>query len=153
MKFDDQAVCLFTSGLMAGLGGAITITAVPAIKATCDPLPAWKRLYKNGSKAALTLIFTTTGLAIKRFMKTEDSRYLLLAGTTFLIAPYTIVFMKKTNDELFSIRDNRYREDEEEETRVRRLITKWDKLQYTRTALGLLGFAINIWIACKKMKS
>jgi len=86
-------------------------------------------------------------------MKTDDSRYLLAAGSFFIIAPYTMLLMMKTNKELFSIKDSKYREDEEEESRVRRLISKWNKLQYGRTALGVLGFAINVWIVCKKMKS
>ncbi|CAL8074069.1 unnamed protein product [Orchesella dallaii] len=152
MKFNDNAVCLVTSGLMAGLGTTISIVAVPSIKATSDPLPSWKRLYKNGSKCAISMILTTTGLAIKCFLKTEDNRYLLMAGTSVIIIPYTILLMKPTNDALFAIKDNKYREDEEEETKVRKLITKWDKLQYGRTALGLLAFCINVWIVCKKCK-
>lgn len=152
MKFNDRAVCLFTSGLLAGAGTAISIMAVPCIKATSDPLPSWKRLYKNGSKFAVSMIIATSGMAVKLFMKTEDSRYLLVSGTTFLIMPYTILLMKPVNDALFAVKDSKYRESDDDEGYVRKLITKWDKLQYGRTALGLLGFAINVWIVSKKCK-
>ncbi len=152
MKFNDRAVCVVASGLLAGTGTAITILAVPMIKATSDPLPSWKRLYKNGSKLAIATNIAASGLAVKLFMKTEDPRYLLVVGTFSLIIPYTLLVMKPVNDALFSFKDNKYRENEEDETTVRKLITKWDKLQYVRTTLGLLGFAINVWIVCKKCK-
>lgn len=124
---------------------------IPAIKASSDPLPSWKRLYKNGSKMGFTLIITTAGLAVKSFMKTEDSRYLLVAGCVSLVIPYTYAIMP-TNEALLSMKENKYRETEEDEDKVRKLITKWDKLQYGRTALSLLAFGINVWILTKKVK-
>lgn len=151
MKINDAALCLYSSGLLAGFQATITGVVVPTIKATSDPLPGFKRMYKNGSKIAISLIVVTSGLGLKCFTKTEDVRYLLLAGTELLIPIYTFLIVP-TNKELFGIKDGKYLEEDGEEDRVRKLITKWDKLHYGRVALAMLGFAINAWIVCKKVK-
>lgn len=148
----DRALCLFTSGMVAGAGTSITMMSVPSIKASSDPLPAWKKLYKIGSKFVPAMILVTSGVAIKLYLKTEDNRYLAVAGSNLLIVPYTILFMKSTNDALFAIEDNEYRENNQEEEKVRKLIKSWATLQCGRTTLGLVGFVITILIGVKKCK-
>lgn len=146
----DRALCLFTSGMVAGVSTGITMISVPSIKASSDPLPSWKKLYKIGSKFVPAMILVTSGVAIKLFLKTDDNRYLAVAGSNLVIIPYTLLFMKPTNDALFAIKDNEYKENGEDE--VRKLIKSWATLQCGRTTLGLLGFAITILIGVKKCK-
>jgi len=153
LELNEQALATLTSGLMAGLGVALSFVAVPAIKASSDPLPAWKMVYKNGSKIALTSIFITTGAGIRLYLKSEDIRYAIMSGMIFSIAPYTLVFMKPTNSALFAIEDESSRRDKGEMSKVRRLISKWNQLQYVRTALGLGAFVLNVLLISKKLSA
>jgi hypothetical protein len=151
MKINERTLATLSSGLLAGMGSTLTLIAVPAIKASNDPLPSWKMLYKTGSKFAISNIIITTAAGIQCFLKTEDVRYALMSGLSFAIIPYTLLFMKPTNDSLFAIDDNLSRTNKEDESRVRKLIAKWDKLQYGRTILGLSAFFVNVMILYKKI--
>jgi len=153
LKINEKALATLSSGIMAGFGAALTFVAVPAIKDCNDPLPAWKRLYKAGSKFAITSIIITTGAGIRCYGKTDDIRYLLMSGVALAIVPYTLLLMKPTNDALFAIEDSSSRTNKEDESKVRQLISKWNRLQYGRTALGLGAFFINVLIVYKKVKN
>lgn len=76
---------LLGSGFLAGLGATLNIVGVPALRESKDPLPAWKKTYNNGKNMAVTLIFYTSGMALKAYSRTQDNRFLYVAGTTLLM--------------------------------------------------------------------
>ena len=123
------------------MGTCINFAGVPAIQNSHDPLPAWRMLYARGKKFALISIATTSVTALTIFYKKGDLRYLTCAGLSLLIIPYTLKFMKPTNDALFELKDSN-----PEETRktAKRLITTWSGLQWVRTVLSISVFVIGI---------
>ena len=94
-----------------------------------------------GLYIAITCILTTAVTGIHIFYKKGDLRYLVCAGLSLLVIPYTIKFMKPTNDALFALKGSN-----PEQTKVesKRLLTTWSGLQWVRTALGVAVFAIGV---------
>lgn len=136
-----------SSALFAGLGASITFVAVPAIYASKDPLTVWKTVYSRGARIAVPnlLISTGTGLAcyVNSMKQTEcgcgDFGYLLAAGLSFAVIPYTLLFMQPTNDVLMGSNEKT------PPAEINRLINKWEKLQWFRTAVGAAVFVFAVY--------
>ena len=121
------------------MGTTINLVVVPALKASTDPVPAWRTVYNNGKNLALNMaISAATGYYL--YAAEGYKRWLAAAILNSLVIPYTLFFMKPTNDALFAVKYKAGDVTTEEKS----LLRKWGKLQWGRTLLGLGAFLIGI---------
>jgi len=142
------SVLTVSTGIFSGMSIAINGICVPAALASSDPLPAWARTYKNGSKIALSCIGTSVLTSVGCYLNSEnDTRYLMVAVMSGSVAIYTLLFIKPINDSLFAIRDE---EKPRMDTTIRSSIRQWNSWQWGRTALSSAAFLTTVWITFSK---
>ena len=123
------------------MGATLNLAAVPAILATTDPIPAWKAVYQRGKTIAFLTIFTSAPAALYLFYKKGDLRFLASATLNILVVPFTLKFMKPTNDALFALKRVKPEEIGKAE---RKLLVTWSGLQWVRTVLAISAFGFGL---------
>src|SRR5207237_251894 len=97
----------------------------------------------RGSKIAVSCLIcsSVTGLLafIDKGMTTENSGFLAAGTLSFLIMPYTGIFMVPINNTLFSI------DDKTEPKKVTEIIETWAQRHWVRTLVGLTAFTITVF--------
>lgn len=129
---------------------SICFIAVPVVLDTASDssqlLPQWARIFHYGHRimpamAAGTLLLYSYTSATQHGGQ-KDWRLLALAGvTTMSIAPFTWIFMRRTNCELFQLGAQPKAAEME---RVRKLVVQWTWLHFTRSLLPLAGMVMGV---------
>jgi hypothetical protein len=105
-------------------------------------LPVWRTTYKRGSKLAVTSLILSSSTALACYARAEGEGrfgFLIISGLSFAVIPYTVLFMKPTNDALFATTDKAANDE------ITALVSKWAKLQWVRTGLGLAAFILTVY--------
>ncbi|KAI9317026.1 hypothetical protein BX666DRAFT_1941231 [Dichotomocladium elegans] len=137
-----RPTAITANGIFAGLGLTITFAGVPMLRAAKYPVEAWAVLYDRGHKIAIPAIFLSSAAYFSLYYNTKITRYLWCGAIAFTSFPWTLMFMKKTNDRLHTINRTKITNNTGE---VASLVEKWDKLQLMRTAAGTLAFLLAVW--------
>ncbi|CAO3632813.1 unnamed protein product [Cunninghamella echinulata] len=124
-----RGISLVSNGIFAGLGLCMNLVSVPSLRATSDPLPAFKTVYDRGSKIAILNILIATGSHFYIYYKTRNIRSLWCGVFTSFSIPFTIFFMKPINDRLFALHSIRSKDN----NTAYELISRWDNRQWLRT--------------------
>ncbi|CAG7817695.1 unnamed protein product [Allacma fusca] len=138
-----QGIFLGTAGAFAGMGVTLNLAAVPALLASSDPVPAWRVVYNRGKNFAFLTILPSTAAALALYSNTGVKQYLACAALNVTIIPFTLFFMKPTNDALHKFKKSDSSKTEKE------LITTWGGLQMVRTTLSAAAFVIGIYTVLK----
>lgn len=139
--YTPRSIGLFANGVFTGIGICMNFVCVPAIKSTKDPLPVFYKVYEKTHVIAILSIFVSTAANAVCYYRTKDTRFIYSTALSFLSFPYTILFMRHTNNQLFAIEKEGSSYDHK---KVDQLVTKWSKLQIIRTTAGTAAFVINI---------
>ncbi|KAI9256605.1 hypothetical protein BDA99DRAFT_516883 [Phascolomyces articulosus] len=134
-------VAATANGIFAGLGLTINAVTVPALRAGGYPASSWAVTYKNGSKIGIATIIISSFAHFYTYHLTKNHRSLCCGILSLISFPYTIIFMKPTNDRLHAL-NAQLSPDQKE---VVQLVEKWDKLQMFRTAAGTLAFVLTVF--------
>lgn len=124
-----------------GLGLTMNLVNVPCIKASSDPLPVFTTTYNNASKFAITNILMASLSHLYISYRTGSARALLCGALTLINIPYTLLFIKPTNDALFRLHRAGTKGNDKA---ILPLINKWNSRQWVRTILGTAAFLLNI---------
>ena len=131
----DKALTV-SAGIFAGLGISVSLVGVPSLLSSSDPLPSWNKLYDNGKNIAIASILCGTVSGIKLYLDSNDTSYLICAGLMFASAPFTGIFIRPVNNQLFQCkRDDR---------QILPLIHRWNRLQWFRTLFGVSAFLYDV---------
>ncbi|CAG7730274.1 unnamed protein product, partial [Allacma fusca] len=144
IKISSKLVrCIFigSAGMFAGMGSTLSLAAVPAMLASTDPIPTWKVIYQRGKTIAIITVLTSSVAALHLLYKKGDLRYLACAALNLSVIPYTLKFMKPTNNALLALKRAKPDEIGKEE---KNLIVTWGGLQWVRTVLGISTLAIGL---------
>lgn len=136
-----RSISLFANGAFVGISICMNFINVPAIKASRDPLPVFLTTYKRGSKIAISSIIIASASNALCYYRTENLRFLYASLFTAAVIPYTLLFMKPTNNQLFALEKDGTNYDRK---KVDQLVTQWDQRQYIRTAASISAFLLNI---------
>lgn len=136
-----RSIGLFANGVFSGLGFSMNLISVPAIKASKDPLPSFVTTYNNASKVAILSILISTAANAVCYYKTNEKRFLYSSILSFFSFPFTLLFIKPINNQLFALQKLG---DDYDRQKVYQLVAKWNKLQAARTIAGTAAFLINI---------
>ncbi|KAK9901241.1 hypothetical protein WJX75_001879 [Coccomyxa subellipsoidea] len=133
-----EAIPVISSGLFAGAALSVSIAEHPA-RQDIDPQQAmrqFERSYKRLAPLQIGLALVTAGSSLYLASKTGDQSKIYIAAGLGMAAmlPYTVICIFPTNHRLMSA-------DKKEDTEVKRLFGKWEKLHAVRTAVGTLIFA------------
>ncbi|CDS12996.1 hypothetical protein LRAMOSA05180 [Lichtheimia ramosa] len=134
-----RPIAITANGIFAGLGLSITFATVPALRAAGYPPRAWQVVYRRGAAIAISSILISSAAHFTTYYLTHDKRSLWCGVISFFSAPWTMIFMKPTNDRLGQLADTNSKED------ASQLIEKWNKLQYARTWAGCLAFVLAVF--------
>lgn len=139
--YTPRSIGLFANGVFTGIGICMNFVCVPAIKSTKDPLPVFYKVYEKTHVIAILSIFVSTAANAVCYYRTKDTRFIYSTALSFLSFPYTILFMRSTNNQIFAIEKEGSSYDRK---KVDQLVTKWSKLQSIRTIAGTAAFVINV---------
>ncbi|KAF2463248.1 uncharacterized protein BDR25DRAFT_307855 [Lindgomyces ingoldianus] len=164
-----QAVGITTSVFLAGQNAAFSYATVPALLEAPAPLAArqWKKVFDLGKKVGPILAVAGT-IATGYLASQQDTSSLPfklnLAATIIFpsIIPYTLAFMKPTNNKLLSKADslastelsNKAAEAgvTQSET-VHALLDKWATLNLARALITCVGALCAVWAAIDKREA
>lgn len=134
-----RPIAITANGIFAGLGLTITFAAVPALRAAGYSPRAWQALYRRGAVIGISTILVSSAAHFTTYYLTLDKRALWCGIISFISAPYTMIFMKPTNDRLNLLADTSSKED------ASQLVEKWTTLQSFRTWAGSLAFLLAVF--------
>ncbi|KAI7854518.1 hypothetical protein BDC45DRAFT_508547 [Circinella umbellata] len=135
-------VAATANGIFAGLGLTLSTVTVPALRAAGYPPGAWAVTYNNGHYIGIASIFISSAAHFYTYYLTKSQRSLCCGILSFISFPFTILFMRPTNDRLLAINRNPTIADPKE---VVQLVEKWNKFQMFRTVTGTLAFVLTIF--------
>ena len=130
------------NGIFAGLGLTLNTITVPALRAAGYPPAGWAVTYNNGHYIGIASILISSAAHFYTYYLTKNHRSLCCGILSFISFPYTIIFMRSTNDRLHAINRNPTTADPKE---VVQLVEKWNRLQMFRTVTGTLAFVLTIF--------
>ncbi|CEP08027.1 hypothetical protein [Parasitella parasitica] len=139
--YTPRSIGLLANGVFTGIGICMNFVCVPAIKASKDPLPVFYQVYKKASVIAIASIFVSTAANAVCYNRTKDIRFIYSTALSFLSFPFTVLFMRPVNNQLFAMEKEG---DNYDRKKVGKHVTKWNQLQYVRTFAGTAAFIINI---------
>lgn len=139
--YAPRSIALISNGVFAGLGISMNCVAVPAIKASKDPLPSFVKTYSNGAKVAIVNILIGTISNAVCYYKTQENRFLYASILTFLSIPITAILIAPVNNQLFALQKLG---DDYDRAKVQALVAKWNQFQALRTLTGTTAFLINV---------
>jgi hypothetical protein len=117
------------------------LSSVPCIKASNDPLPVFTTTYNNASKVAIVNILVSSGAHFFIYYKTRNQRALWCGLLSAFSIPFTVLFMKPINDQLFALSKSK----STNFTQILDLVDAWDRRQWFRTVTGNLAFLLNVF--------
>ncbi|KAI8380932.1 uncharacterized protein BYT42DRAFT_564708 [Radiomyces spectabilis] len=134
-----RTVAVASTGILTGFGWTLNTVTVPAIQATSDPVPAFVRTYKNASKFAVSHIIiaaVSNGLC---YYQNRQSRYFYGMIFSAALVPFTILFIKPINDQLFALEGK----ENYDRKKAYQLVQRWNKLQWFRTLSSTVAFVFT----------
>ncbi|KAI0599900.1 hypothetical protein F4775DRAFT_548792 [Biscogniauxia sp. FL1348] len=151
----------------AGIGTGLSLFSIPTILSGGAPrdvmLRQWKFHFLRG-KALMPGLGALNAanywiVAYAGWSRGLEWRGLAAGGaSTFLIIPYTVVFILGVNERLVAAADGKEEEEKDQEHQdqekpmsedtVRRLIKKWGDLNVVRAVVPLVGSGLALWNLC-----
>ncbi|KAI9492277.1 hypothetical protein BDB00DRAFT_829134 [Zychaea mexicana] len=141
VPYHVQPIAATANGIFAGLGLTLNGVTIPALRVGGYPVASWAVTYKNGSKIGIATIFISSAAHFYTYYLTKNRRALYCGIASLISFPYTLIFMKPTNDRLHELNANPAHDQKE----VVGLVEKWDKLQMFRTGAGLAALWLTLF--------
>ncbi|KAH9839698.1 uncharacterized protein C8Q71DRAFT_743817 [Rhodofomes roseus] len=148
-----QIVGIGASGYLSGFISAASILGVPPLLLAAPDVATkqWAKLYHTGAAIAPTtagvafLAYLYLGYHSGHYVSPSEGYAYLAAGTlTLAIAPYTLLTMMSTNNELKALAEGK-EEKVVEEARVKALLQKWWSLNLVRALGPATGFVLGLF--------
>lgn len=136
-----RSVAVSANALFAGLGITLNLVTVPVLRACGYNPQGWAVTYSQGAKLGVSTIVLSTAGHLYVYYKTGNMRALYCGILSAVSFPYTLFFMKPTNDRLQTMAKQLSHEKQE----AAALIERWDTLQWFRTVAGSVAFILAVW--------
>ncbi|KAI8144041.1 hypothetical protein BJV82DRAFT_608126 [Fennellomyces sp. T-0311] len=136
-----QPVAATANGIFAGLGLTLNLVTVPALRAGGYPVQSWAVTYNNGSKIGISTILLSSAAHFYTYYLTKNKRVLYCGILSLISFPYTIIFMRPTNDRLHQLNATPGHDKKE----VTQLVEKWNNLQWFRTTVGTAALVLTLF--------
>jgi len=172
-----KAIGTLGVGILAGGISSISVISIPALSLAPSSVAAkqWSEIFRRGMKTAppisLVSALALAYVAYERYVvnphdpvRSSWAIYTAAASLAVSIAPFTLLLMKKTNDELLALGGPLETKDRptyaevtavgvpagnsvQEEHRFKELLTRWKRLNLVRSALPALAFFLVLFVA------
>ncbi len=142
---------LISTGMLAGENYGVNMYGLMAFDHIKDPKEKrefFKKIYKRGKRIAISSVLFSSGCLLALYSKTKRREYLCPLGLLLFEIPFTVIFIKKVDDELMDTNNELTIEETNEKLR------KWKCLHWVRVTTEVIAF--TAFICCvlnKKVKA